>query len=527
MKFIKHILVIMIVMFAGIVATNLCLADNTHSNINYQDFPVEGLRGRIDFWKSIFAKHGKNFSVFHHRSYPEITYSVLDFSEYAEVYSPGTFEAMKKKILAEETKKIERMLLHLASGAAPRDDNERRVKQLFEQNIGPGSKPLRDATQDDQIRSQTGIMEKFKEGVKRSGRYMHAMEQIFKEAGLPVEVARLPLIESSFDYDAYSSVGAAGIWQFMPSTARQYMRVTCHIDERLDPIVSTRGAARYLKHAFGRLERWPLAITSYNHGITGVLRGAAAVGSRDIRKLILRYDGKSWGFASKNFYVEFMAALEIEQNPMSYFPDLVLETPVEFDEVRLERGITFNELVRISGTDKEILQNLNRALRIAVQQSKVSIPNGFLVKVPKGKGMVLIGALKHSKIVALTDASREFLEKKSNNASNSESYRVSSGDTLGAIANAHKVSIKDLMSLNDISDPKRIKAGQLLKIPHGSSDSSVQLANSKSGSDYHLVKSGETLYGIAKKYNLTLGKLKSINPELKSIIKPGDKVQVK
>src|SRR4029453_7063103 len=96
--------------------------------------------------------------------------------------------------------------------------------------------------------------------------------RIFRDEGLPVELTRLPLIESCFDVEAYSKVGAAGIWQFMPATGRLYMEVSSSVDERRDPIPPPRAAARYLSRSYERLGNWPLAITSYNHGPNGMAR---------------------------------------------------------------------------------------------------------------------------------------------------------------------------------------------------------------------------------------------------------------
>ncbi|MCB0359005.1 MAG: hypothetical protein KDD44_05200, partial [Bdellovibrionales bacterium] len=178
------------------------------------EFPVsDALRGRVDFWKLVFTKYGKNEAVFHHRDYPEIIYSVLDFSRYQEVLPPKAFAKERARILDRETDQIKQALLSLAKGRAPSSELEQRIKELFQQHGIDNSRSYRDAATDKQIRSQTGIRERFQEGIQRSGRYLHAIEQIFEQADLPKGLSRLPLVESSFDYNAYSSAGAAGIWQ--------------------------------------------------------------------------------------------------------------------------------------------------------------------------------------------------------------------------------------------------------------------------------------------------------------------------
>src|SRR5262249_30675666 len=161
---------------------------------------------------------------------------------------------------------------------------------------------------------------------------------------------------------AYSSVGAAGIWQFMRATGYRFMRIDSSIDERKDPIMATRAAARYFSDAYSRLGEWPLAVTSYNHGVSGLVRAVSTVGTKDLGTLIRKYDGTAWGFASKNFYAEFMAALEVEQRAAAYFPELKREDPWRFDEIRLGRPISYSELVRFSKSDDDEIANLNRAL---------------------------------------------------------------------------------------------------------------------------------------------------------------------
>src|SRR5438128_176574 len=148
------------------------------------------------------------------------------------------------------------------------------------------------AADDKRLHSQRGLRERFAEGIRISRRYFPEMERIFREAGLPVELIRLPLIESCFNLRAYSKVGAAGIWQFMPRTGRLFMRVDNLVDERRDPISSPRAAAPFLTRVHDMLDTWPLAITAYNHGPEGVARGVDEVGTTDIARIVRDYHGK-------------------------------------------------------------------------------------------------------------------------------------------------------------------------------------------------------------------------------------------
>lgn len=355
------------------------------------------LQGAVDFWIQIFATYGKYQSVIHHRDDPAIIYSTMDFTEFAQGYSPGVFIRRKEEELDREIERIQSVLHKLASGQPADAPFERRIERLFDR-FPPGNKKARylEAAKPEKIRSQTGVKERFREGLKRSGQYLQAIEDLFSERGLPSELGRLPFVESSFDYDAYSSVGAAGIWQFMRGTAKPYMRVGAAIDERRDPIIATRAAAEYLSRAHRVLGHWPLAVTSYNHGITGVLRAANSVGSRDITRLIRDYEGKGWGFASKNFYAEFLAALYVERNYKRYFPDLVLDRPVYFDEVKLGASVNYGELVAASGLKADDFEHLNPALRRKFFGNKTPVPSGVLVKVPHGRGQSIINRSRGS-----------------------------------------------------------------------------------------------------------------------------------
>ncbi len=361
----------------------------------------ESLAGRVEFWKLIFSKYGRYQKVFHHRAYPEIIYSVLDFETLASEVGPSE---LARTIAAEESReasRIERTLAHLGNGNPPRDSFEKRVERLFKVIPERGFAKYREALEKKMIRSQTGIRDKFRASLVRSGRYLYAIEEVFRLAGLPTELARIPYIESSFDYTAYSSVGAAGIWQFMRGTGKRYMRITAALDERRDPIIASRAAAQYLQNAYDDLEAWPLAITSYNHGVSGMLRATRETGSKDMATIIRDYKGSSFGFASGNFYPEFLAALYIDKNAERYFPGLQREAPWYFDEVKLERATSYRDVLRHSGCSAEDFERLNRGVMAAVVDGRAALPVGYMLKVPEGSAKKLIAGLGHGEFHSL------------------------------------------------------------------------------------------------------------------------------
>ncbi len=374
-----------------------------HEEVRVEFRVPAGLEGKVEFWKLIFSKYGLKEYVFHHREYPEIIYSVLDVSAVIPA-GGGTVLPKSSDIVGEEISRIQASLNHLGGGNKPRNPFERRIKRLFaklEQRSGPSAYQM--AAEIEKIRYQQGIRERFEEAIRRSGRYLHAMERVFRERGLPIELTRLPFIESSFDYTAYSSVGAAGIWQFMRGTGKNYMRINAAIDERRDPIAATYAAAQYLQAAFNRLGSWPLAVTSYNHGVTGVLRGAQAVGSNDLAKIIENYTGASFGFASKNFYPEFLAAVQVERESAKYFPGVMREAPWYFEEVLLGKSISISELIKYSGVSREEIERLNRSLLAPILTGRAKLPADLVVRLPMGAGKRLSTHLRGSAVVGIVE----------------------------------------------------------------------------------------------------------------------------
>lgn len=498
------------------------------------------LEGRVEFWRLIFTKYGEHQMLMHHRQHPEIVYSALDFSPMAEKYTGRELSNIKERAVERETERVRQALGRLADGLPPESAFEKRIERLFAQQGINHPAYYREAMDPDQIRTQTGIKERFEAGLQRSGRYMYAIEQIFRREGLPADVGRLPLVESSFDYTAYSSAGAAGIWQFVRSTGKNYLRIDSYIDERRDPILASRAAARYLAHAYERIGNWPLTITSYNHGITGVLRGARETGTTDIARIIKEYKGTGFGFASSNFYTEFLAALDVYRNYKRYFPNLAKEEPWYFDEVRLTRGVSVRELLRMSQTSSEDFERLNPAILDPVIIGRANIPAGFLVKLPRGHGNRVIQQLGSGSVLTLDGANQHF-ERTLDEAKargKSKTYVVQPKDSVAGIAKKFGVSREELMSANGLKDAKHIKVGKSLVIPGSGpvvtgkiqeqaaktveSSEKKPAAEEKAGPKAaaspeagtgatHKLEPGESLGGVAKHFGVPLPELLELN----------------
>lgn len=234
------------------------------------------------------------------------------------------------------------------------------------------------------VRFQLGQADRFRAGVERSGLWREHIAAVLAAARLPPELIALPHVESSFDPAAYSKVGAAGMWQFMPGTARLYMRVDGAVDERMDPFRATEAAAQLLANNYRLLGSWPLALTAYNHGAAGMRRARDAMGTDDFAVIARRYRGPAFGFASRNFYPSFLAALTIDQDPARYFPGVQRAAPLRPVEIALPTAVAAAELGRLLDLPQSVLREANPALRPAVWGGQRAVPAGYRLRLPTG-----------------------------------------------------------------------------------------------------------------------------------------------
>lgn len=474
------------------------------------------LRPRVDFWIDVFTRYGKRHIVFHHRSFPQATFMVVDMSKDVQGMSDVQIDRYKKKIIKKYTAEIKKALGHLAQGKAP----VTRLQQTVQKEMAflpSGVGKYKQAVSEGLVRTQTGIKEKYAEAIVRSGRYLHVIEQIFvKDHGLPVELTRLPFIESSFDYKAYSSVGAAGIWQFMRRTAKSYMKVNNLVDERRDVVSSTRGAAKYLGYAYEKLSSWPLALTSYNHGIAGVSRRVKKAGTRDLSRIIEHPTERYMGFASTNFYPEFLAALEVYDNVSRYFPGLKIESPRHFAQYKLPNSVSVKYVQSKLGIDTEALKELNYAVSSRVWSGYYRLPYGYVLKVPPEYGPKL-ARLKTPE----TGASR--IAPGTSSVHGGTVYKVRRGDTLSKIARRYRTSVSRLRSINGLHSDL-VRVGELLVVKQRTA--SVRSATEQGGVKYYKVRSGDTLSGIAKSFGTSINALRQQNGLKSSRIQVGQSLKV-
>ncbi|WP_232056702.1 MULTISPECIES: lytic transglycosylase domain-containing protein [Methylomonas] len=278
--------------------------------------PAE-LEPAVDFWRKTYAVWQRSEVAYHDDRYMNVVYEVMTLPGYV---GEG-LTAEQKRLMSERRDYWKGQLAGLESKLrynAPLTPQDRMLIDKFERAGLSVNTVLAGAG--DRVRAQRGTRERFKRGMEISGRYNLQFRKIFRDAGLPEELALLPHVESSFQPAARSSAGAVGMWQFTKAAAQTFMPGNNRVDQRLDPFISAVGATRYLSYAYGKLGDWPSAVTSYNHGIGGMKRAQSNMG-KDFARIVRYYDGPAFGFASRNYYAQFLAAREIAANTDAYFPE--------------------------------------------------------------------------------------------------------------------------------------------------------------------------------------------------------------
>jgi len=493
---------------------------STPSDISDSLFTIpERLKPQTVFWEKIFTQYRQNQVLIHDNWYLNIVYEIIDFKK----------SGKKPWIAVRAAKqKYKELLTEMAANLENPEKMTKEAQRLYNMYKNIKEIPLfkiKDARL--RVHAQQGQKHGFKQAIIKSGLYIEHIEKILGEHGVPKELAWLPLIESSFNPHVRSNMGAAGMWQLMPRTGKHYgLKINYLIDERCDPFISTSAAARHLANDFKKLKSWPLAITAYNHGLGGVRNAVKRVKSEDIADILENYDGSRFAFASRNFYVEFLTAVKVGQNAKSYFGDMEKESPLEVEQIKIPDYVLVQTLVSYTGIKKSELQKLNPALLPAVYEPGGYVPKGAFLNVPKQKKAHFAKAyasipenLKRMEIPApayhrvrkrqtLSDiASLHKVSVKSlarfNNIKNARkiragqrlkipantsksasvqtnsrlkglppefstvSHRVRRGQTLSDIAKMYGISEKSIGRLNKIKDLKKIRAGQMLRIPEG------------------------------------------------------------
>ncbi len=474
----------------------------------------EGIRDDVNFWIRVYSEVTTNEGFLHDERNLAVVYDTLKFG-------PGGSSKERQRIVDERRDRhiaaLNRIIAALPNAAAREalSADDKRILALWGPN--PSTVILKEATK--RVRFQLGQADRFKEGLLRSSQWETHIAETFANQGLPPELAVLPHVESSFNAAAYSKVGAAGLWQFMRSTGKRYMRIDDAVDERLDPYRSTEAAAQFLALNYRVLGSWPLALTAYNHGAAGMRRAKETVGTDDFVKINRTYTSRTFGFASRNFFPSFLAALTIDENPEKYFGPLQRRPEQKFHEVTMPAYVRLATLERVVGVDREQLRTLNPGWRPTIFNGTRLIPKGYKLRLPadtadKWTATSLMDKLPGNELYAGQITPR--------------THRVRKGETMASIAQRHGMTASRLAEMNGLSANATLRAGRHLNLPEQlprvlgggvvastpvpttPSPQNATAATAPTG-DFYVVRRGDSLQLIAQRVRVPEAQLLRLN----------------
>src|SRR2546421_7433502 len=410
----------------------------------------------VQFWIRVYTEIDTNAGFLHDQYNLAVVYDTLHFA-------PSTSPRERERLVEQARSRYSAALRRIAAANAdPLSEDDQRIRQMWGEHVTPAQ--LREAIED--IRFQLGQADRFRDGLVRSGAWETHIAQVLANLGLPAELAVLPHVESSFNPAAYSKVGAAGLWQFMRSTGRRYMRIDSAVDDRLDPFRSTEAAAQLLAYNYRVLGTWPLALTAYNHGAAGVRRARETLGTDDSVRIVRSYNSRTFGFASRNFYVSFLAALEVDRNPEKYFGSLQRQSALKFQEVQLPAYVSMPTLERALRIEPEKLRALNPALTHAVWDGRQRVPKAYRLRLP------LDGTVWTRELLAQRLSPGEMFAGQSA----PPRYRVQAGDTLVRLAARYGVSADTLARMNHLRVSARLRVGRTIDVPEAAAVTVASIA---------------------------------------------------
>ena len=433
--------------FPKILAAALLLCIFGSASAQTEDlFPrPEALERDVNFWVSIFTQYSTNEGVLHDNRNLAIVYE--------KVPLPGNASRRtRQRTSGNRRNHYQAILRTLADGK--RDNlsaEEQRVLDLWPDDVT--NKELAAAV--GQIRFQLGLSDRFREGLQRAGKWRDHVESEFTRLGVPTAIAALPHVESSYNPDARSHVGASGIWQFTRSTGRRFMQVDHVLDERNDPFLATTAAGKLLAYNYSITGNWPMAITAYNHGLSGARRAMRSHGDTAYVDILRNYKGRTFGFASRNFYVAFLAAMQVDQDPQKYFPGVVPDKPIDYSSYTLTAFVAADELASVLKVSERDLARYNPALQATVWQGSKYLPKNYDVRMPAN---MLDTSM--SELVAQIPGDT-FFDKQLPDLF----HTVVRGDTLSEIADTYETRVSTLVALNALGSRNRIRAGQQIRLP--------------------------------------------------------------
>lgn len=506
----------------------------------------QSLMPRVGFWVEVFSRWDTNTAIFHDKQNPQRVYSTLKRKE-------GCRRSRKGDSVDRERKRLKKRLSTLASRLANGKSLNESQQRLYANFDGASAKEVSAAA--DRVRCQSGNKDRMREALTQFHTYRPTILDALEKQNLTPELQYLPFVESAFNPSALSHVGAAGLWQIMPSTGRTLgLKVNSKVDERYDPRAATYAASRYFRNSVDTLTETafengstvlakdlnPFVITSYNYGVRGMQRAIKQVGL-DYERLLLEYKSPSFQTAVKNFYASFLAARYVAKNSDKFFGKVVPDYSQRlnsFNTVALTRSSSARRLSKELGVSMANLKKLNPALKNIIWKHKALIPKGFKLRLPyRDQGW-------NKEFVRITQLPAEF-EKPGY-----VFHRVKRGQTACGISEKYNASCRAVKKLNKLNKKSTIYIGQRLKIPSrnggisvakakktSSEPSMVTMVNASQASSmvpsggsslkYYTVKRGDTSCVIAEKHKMRCSEFLAVNGlKRNSIIKIGQKFRV-
>jgi membrane-bound lytic murein transglycosylase D len=430
--------------------------------------------------------------------------------EESEVGEVGATTIKENEVSSEDVEKNVELPYKSAFGEIAMDDNEH-VQKWVKYFTGKGR----------------GHMSVY---LTRSARYLPMMKNVLRENGLPEDLVYIALIESGFSPRAHSRANAVGYWQFIRSTGKHFgLAVDTFIDERRDPVLSTRAAAEYFKALYKLLGSWHLSMAAYNYGEYRVKRAVTRYYTRDFWELIKKR--RSLPVETKNYVPKFIAAAMIAKDPVKYgFTDIEFEDPLSYDTVALQSPISLSKLASNLSVEVDELKLLNPKFR--TDFVPISRGSETVVRIPVGRATDAVAALSMSVTSQpkILQAEHYF-------------YRIRRGDNLSTIAKRHRTTVSQLRRLNGLSNRTLLRPGRSLKVPDVGGDGikyvTEEDARQPSGGgpvpavetrdiEFHVVRGGDNLSTIAKRYGMSVTEILKMNSfSARSVLQKGQRIRIR
>lgn len=439
---------------------------------NASDFPrPESLEPAVQFWIRVYTEVDTQSGFLHDAEHLDVIYTALP---------------LDRKQIEAKREAIKAALTVLSTGKrSGLSAEEQQVLALWPANVS--NQTLKIAS--DNVRWQLGQSNRFLAGLRRSGAYREHIQKVIAAKNLPPQLVVLPHVESSFNPGAYSSADAAGMWQFTRATGQRFMRIDHIVDERMDPYIAAEAAMSLLEYNYRVLGTWPLALTAYNHGAGGIARAVREMGSSNIEDIVANYKGRRFGFASRNFYAQFLAVNEVEERAESFFGKVDYNPAPNFTELATDAYIDAEVFARSANISLAQLKADNPALRPVVWEGQKRIPRGFKMKLRDA-------TVTPQELLASIDADYKFVVQTPDVA-----YTVVRGDSLSAIARRFNTSVSRLVALNQLTSSHRIQIGQRILLPQDETSLAAQSQRAPADGIYTVAR-GDTVSTIARRFSV-------------------------